>query len=205
MAVAFLHPLTDDTVGTSFDVLVAYDFQAFAAGIVRVTCTLSGQAGTPAYYDVDRSTHPTGELTFAFSGLAAPQDYSLQVTTDPATNGSDSEDPIHVTGGDMVPIQIGTITAQNPVRDEKKGGDKAATVTTSYRLTGRCREADGPVKVKVRSVKANGTGGVIAGPEDATVTGNDWRILIDVPVDDREYLSFEAKLRGDKTNKGRKR
>lgn len=125
-------------------------------------------------------------MTFAFSGLAAPQDYALQVTTDPPAGGSDAEDPIHVTGGDMVPVVIGTITAQNPVQDERKGGAGAAKVTTAYRLTGKCRAAgNNPVRVKVRSVKANGTGGVIAGPEDATTNGDDWRVLIDVPGDDR--------------------
>lgn len=47
MAVTVLHPLTDDTVGTSFDVLVAYDFQAYKdKASIRVTCTLSGNAAT---------------------------------------------------------------------------------------------------------------------------------------------------------------
>jgi hypothetical protein len=206
MAISFLHPLTQDTVGTSFDILVAYDFTTdLETNIIRVTCTSSLGTVTPPYYDVDKGTAPTGELTFNVTNATAGQDTNLVVTTtNPANNGSDSQPMVHVVDNNMLPVGIVGVGPLTPLRERK--GERVKTAVM-YLVAGTSYNAgQNKIKVKARSVKVGDGHPDVSRPVDATPDDNgDWHVRIPVDDDGTKYLSFEAKLGNYHNSRGRKR
>jgi hypothetical protein len=204
MAIEFLHPLTGDTVGTSFDALVAYDFRTFRAANVRVTLTLSGGTATPSSQNVDIDANPTGELTFSISGLTSGTDYTISVTTDPDL-GSATVNSIHAAAPNLVPISITLINGPLPVPAEVAKGNRTGLTLISYDVAGTVNGGTGRVKIRARSLDVGHGEHVIGLGETDPDGAGKWAITMPVIDDGTKYVLFEAKRSSKKTNRGRKR
>jgi hypothetical protein len=204
MAIDFLHPLTGDTVGTSFEALVGYDFRTIRAATVQVTLTLSGGTATPSTQTVDVAANPTGELTFAVSGLTSGTDYTISVSTVPDL-GTDTENSIHALAPNLVPIQITLINGPTPVPAATANANATGLALSTYTVSGTSLGGAGQVKLKARSLDTGHGHQVIGLGNTPANAAGDWSIPLVVIDDGREYVVIEAQKGSAKRNRGRKR
>lgn len=203
--VDFLHPLTGDTVGTTFEVVVSYDFSGhFDANKsvkldVTLTLTLTSantgfNASVPKHLTIT-DANKVDECTHMFSGVTANTiasgDYVLRVASNYPGNDppEDEESTIFVT--ETLIVSVETVGPVHPVRGE-------VLANTKYLIEGSYDTAKGDM-VKVRKMKLNrGVGWHEIGPwKEATcdpVAGK-WNVEITIANDQANHrYNFTAKL-----------
>src|SRR5262249_27226951 len=96
-----LHPLANDQVDTTVEVLVAYDFRAFKAPW-RIWCSITGPTSDKQYKDV---SDPYGQVYYTFSWIVG--DYTIDAWCDDP-KVSDQESPVTVAKDPPIVIKAST-------------------------------------------------------------------------------------------------